>query len=160
MGAKENYLVYVVDNDLGYTEQLKDFLQGSAPAFMRVCSFVTHDECLKYRSYKPDLIFFEHAVSSGNLSALKEIKRSYDNTPVVILTENNDLDTVATCMRNGAYSYIVKNSEAFTHIGKLVKNTVERVRERKRMISKKRRHAVMSAALILILAVALLINIT
>lgn len=154
MGTKEYYLVYVVDDDPGYIEQLKDFLHRSIPAFLRIRSFNTIDECLQHIYQKPDLIFFEHSLRSlgeaNGVMALQEIKRGYEDTPVVVLTRNDNLGAVVRCMRNGAYSYIIKNSEAFTHIGRLVKKMVDRVRAKRIIKTRKRRLAIISGAMLML----------
>ena len=42
------------------------------------------------------------------LELLPMISREYPNTPIVILTAVNELETAVECMKNGAFDYIVK----------------------------------------------------
>ena len=43
---------------------------------------------------------------------LPQIKKDYPETPVIIVTGINEVDTAVECMKNGAFTYIVKPVEA------------------------------------------------
>jgi DNA-binding NarL/FixJ family response regulator len=139
MGIKENYLIYVVDHDAAYTEQVKQYLHNSAHAFLRVRSFSSPDECAQHAGQRPDLILLEHLPAahgvtespSAGQETLKKIKDSFEDTPVVILTRNNNLGAVVKSMRSGAHSYIIKNREAFGHLGQLLNKLIARTRKKR-----------------------------
>lgn len=159
MTAKENYLVYVVDDDPLFIEQVKQYLHRSTSAFLRVRSFASPEECMQHTFQKPDIIFLEHAAAKEDTAAvqvLKKIKSSFQEIPVVILTRNQDLGIVVKCMRSGAYSYIIKNREAFDHIGKMLNKMVQRIRMRRMEKAQQRKKILLwSGLLVLILVIFL-----
>lgn len=132
MDTKVTYLVYVVDDDATYVERLKQHLHRMIPAFLRVRSFSTPEECLEHHDKRPHMIFLEnspqHKVPGKGLQVLKKVKRTYAGIPVVVLTRNSNIGSVVRSMRSGAYSYILKNQEAYSQIENLVTHMIAKAR--------------------------------
>ena len=57
----------------------------------------------------PDLVLLDVGLPGmDGIAALKEIKRSHTAMPVIMITAYEDIDTVVSAMKLGAYDYIVK----------------------------------------------------
>lgn len=52
---------------------------------------------------------------------LQKIVRDYPGTPVILMTANDDIQTVVTCMKAGAFDYLVKPVESSQLVGRVKK---------------------------------------
>lgn len=136
MEQRDVYLVYVVDDDHNYVEQLKQHLHKAISGFLRVRSFATAEECIAHSDKKPHLILLENCpvqrIPGKGLSLLRKIKGAFEDIPVVVLTRNNNFGSVIRNMRNGAYSYILKNREEYLHIDKTIRKVIAKANDERR----------------------------
>ena len=80
----------------------------------RIRTFNSGEECIKCMDMNPDLVivdfFLQGADSQMNgLDVLKKVKKINPNTPVVILSGNDDETTINETKAAGAKNYILKD---------------------------------------------------
>ena len=118
--------IYIVDDDPVLAEMLKDHL--SKMTSYEVSVFETGEECLKYISDKPGIIFLDFYLNSvqkdamNGLEILQEIKKIDPDVDVVILSGQDKIEVAVKTIQYGAFDYIVKGESAFYRAEKVVFN--------------------------------------
>lgn len=105
-----NFPVLIIDDELQYLQ--------SAAVVLRVAGFdvVTVSEpgkvieILENRQFGVILLDFLMPGVQGD-EVLKQIRHAASNTPVIMVTAVNELETAVQCMRLGAFDYLVKPVE-------------------------------------------------
>jgi DNA-binding NtrC family response regulator len=112
-------LVLFIDDDTDFLEQVRFVLLAN-----RICDMVlladsrqAMDELAKGGHAAVILDWVMPHLSGADLLPL--ITRQYPNLPVVIMTGTNDVDTVVSCMRQGAMDFITKPLDAARLISSL-----------------------------------------
>ena len=100
------YSIYVVDDEQTIREGITMALEGD----YRVEAFVAAEVALDAIIRKPpDLVLLDIGLPGMNgIEALREIKNLYPDMLVVMITAYEDVNTVISAMRLGAYDYVVK----------------------------------------------------
>ncbi|MBI5577389.1 MAG: sigma-54-dependent Fis family transcriptional regulator [Deltaproteobacteria bacterium] len=122
------YSVYIVDDEETIRSGLTHILKGK----YRTKTFPSAEEALAaVKKSSPDLILLDLGlpVMSG-LDALREIKTICPEAQVVVITAYDDVKSVVTAMKNGAYDYIVKPLQVDT-LEVSIENALETVRLKK-----------------------------
>lgn len=71
----------------------------------------------KLIKYMPDILVMDiNIAGQKNINILQEIKRKKLKTKVVILTECEDVESVAYAIENGCYAYVLKKADVQTLI--------------------------------------------
>jgi len=118
--------IFIVDDDPVLAEMLKDHL--SKMTSYEVSVFETGEECLKYISDKPGIIFLDFYLNSvqkdamNGLEILQEIKKIDPDVDVVILSGQDKIEVAVKTIQYGAFDYIVKGESAFYRAEKVVFN--------------------------------------
>jgi len=118
--------IYIVDDDPVLAEMLKDHL--SKMTSYEVSVFETGEECLKYITDKPGIIFLDFYLNSvqkdamNGLEILQEIKKIDPEVDVVILSGQDKIEVAVKTIQYGAFDYIVKGESAFYRAEKVVFN--------------------------------------
>src|SRR5688572_8168351 len=118
--------IFIVDDDPVLAEMLKDHL--SKMTSYEVSVFETGEECLKYISDKPGIIFLDFYLNSvqkdamNGLEILQEIKKIDPDVDVVILSGQDKIEVAVKTIQYGAFDYIVKGESAFYGAEKVVFN--------------------------------------
>lgn len=117
--------VFIVDDEPLLSEMLTDYLLGHNPNLV-IRSFLTGEACLKNLYEKPAIVILDYHLNSRELDAangleiLKEIKRKYKTTPVIMLSSQESYSKAAQTIGYGAIHYVIKGQEAFEKIQKLI----------------------------------------
>ena len=100
------YSIYVVDDEQTIREGITMALEGD----YRVEAFVSAEVALDAIIRKPpDLVLLDIGLPGMNgIEALREIKNLYPDMLVIMITAYEDVNTVISAMRLGAYDYVVK----------------------------------------------------
>jgi DNA-binding NtrC family response regulator len=122
------YALFIVDDEATARNGMTLALQKEYD----VKSFEDAEQALEaVRSQAPDLILLDIGLPGMNgIEALQEIKKIRPNTVVIMITAFEDIATVVSAMKLGAYDYIVKP----VHMEALlvtIRNALETVRLRK-----------------------------
>ena len=106
-------LIFIVDDDkvilnlLEYTFKSREGYE--------VKTFGTGEDCLNNLGLNPDLIVLDHIFDRGGvttmtgLETLKELRKSNQKVPVIILSGQEDCSLVSEFSKNGASKYIAKS---------------------------------------------------
>ena len=117
------FKIFVVEDDDWYNRLLVHTL-GLNPDY-EVRSFLSGKACLDELHNPPDLITLDFRLPDmTGLEILKVIKSEYPDIHVVVISEQDDIDTVVDLLKFGAYDYIVKTRD----IKERLLNTVGNIR--------------------------------
>jgi DNA-binding NtrC family response regulator len=100
------YSIYVVDDDDTVTYGISLSLQND----YRVTTFSNAESALEgFGIERPDLVLLDIGLPDMNgIDALKLIKKRYPDVLVMMITGYEDVSTVVTAMKLGAYDYVTK----------------------------------------------------
>ena len=99
-------LIYIIDDE----ETIREGLSTSLEDDYQVSSFMDAEMAIdEISKHVPDLVLLDVGLPGMNgIDALREIKRLYPEILIIMITAYEDLDTVISAMKLGAYDYIVK----------------------------------------------------
>jgi DNA-binding NtrC family response regulator len=122
------YTIFIVDDEPTVREGIVMAL-GEA---YRMEGFSNAEDALSaMRKEAPDLVLLDVGLPGmDGIGALEEIKRSHGATPVIMITAYEDIDTVVSTMKLGAYDYITKPIHMDT-LDVTIRNALDTIRLRK-----------------------------
>lgn len=89
-------------------------------------TFRTGEECLRHLHLEPDLVILDYMLAGKNgLEILKQVKNINDNIPVVLISNQREVEVVVEAFHQGATDYIIKGSNAHLKLRDLVENLCE-----------------------------------
>lgn len=123
-----SYTIYIVDDE----QAIRDGLTMAFEADYQVEAFSTAEAVMEaIKSNPPDLVLLDIGLPDMNgIEALGEIKGQYPQIMVIMITAYEDINTVISAMKLGAYDYVVKP----IHMDSLdvtIRNSLETIRLRK-----------------------------
>ena len=126
------FSLYVIDDELTITEGIKLALEAS----YRIRTFPEAESALDaIKEDLPDIILLDIGLPGmSGIETLKIIKERYPDQLVIMITAYEDVETVISAMKLGAYDYVVKP----LHMDSLevsIKNALETVTLRKEVQS-------------------------
>ncbi|MCR8923553.1 fused response regulator/phosphatase [Dasania sp. GY-MA-18] len=122
--TSEQYSLLVVDDDEQALRTIVNYLQAQHYITYQA---VTGDEALAlYRQHKPDVILCDLNVPyQGEGKLQQHIQALAESTPVVVLSETNEVSDVVEALRFGASDYLFKPIVDVTILGHAVKRSLE-----------------------------------
>ena len=101
-----SYSVYIIDDE----QSIRDALTFGLGNHYRIRTFANaEDGLIGIKEEIPDLVLLDIGLPGmDGVTALKEIKSFSPETLVIMITAFEDIDTVLSAMKAGAYDYIVK----------------------------------------------------
>jgi DNA-binding NtrC family response regulator len=105
-GGMNRYSVFVVDDDEGVREGISRTLGGK----YRVRAFPDAETVIQaVREHSPDLVLLDVGLPGMNgIDALMAMKRLRPDIVVIVITAHEDVQTVLSAMKGGAFDYMVK----------------------------------------------------
>ena len=125
MATKE--LLFVVDTDIPHRKMMVGWLQDQG---YRVKVFDNGELCLNMLDENPNAICLDINMSAG-LDILKRLKLANRDIPVLVVTENEAVDSAVEAMKIGAFDYMAKPVDKAR-----LKTNVERAIEMHTMVNK------------------------
>ena len=127
-----NYLIYIVDDE----ESIRDSITMALEANFSIQAYSTAETALDAMAgAPPDLILLDVGLPGmSGIEALRHIKDSYLDSLVVMITAFEDIDTVISAMKLGAYDYVVKPLQ-MDGLEVTIRNAFETIRLRKEVQS-------------------------
>ncbi|MEY2925207.1 MAG: hypothetical protein RLZZ337_1757 [Bacteroidota bacterium] len=121
-----NFNVFVVEDDEFYGEILEYHLTLNPD--ISVTKFAIGKDFLANLDKNPDAVTLDYSLPdiSGE-EVLKKIKEYNSDIPVVIISGQEDIRTAISLLKEGAYDYIVKDSDTKDRIWNAIKNIREKV---------------------------------
>ena len=100
------YTVYIIDDD----EIIRSGIHLALESEYHICSFATAEAALDaLPSDPPDLILLDIGLPGmDGIKALHHIREGYPDILVIMITAYEDIQTVISAMKLGAYDYVVK----------------------------------------------------
>lgn len=107
MGEKEKIKILILDDEKQFTEELNGFFVGSDYESFEANTAAEGRKILVDNEI--DLLILDVRLPGVNgLDILKEVKVTYPNMEVIIISAHGDMDTVIKAMRLGAFDYLRK----------------------------------------------------
>jgi len=127
-GTMISYSVYIIDDEPTARESVALALEGK----YSVRTFPTAESVIRVMEKEPaDLILLDIGLPGmSGIEAIQEIRRLAPDSVVIMITGYEDVKTVVSAMKSGAYDYITKPVQTDT-LMITVRNALETVRMRK-----------------------------
>ena len=122
------YSIYIVDDE----EMVREGIAPALKKHYQVKAFASaEDTVAAMENSPPDLVLLDIGLPGmSGIECLKEIKRLYSETLVIMITAYEDVDTVVSAMKLGAYDYVVKPLHMETLLV-IIQNALDTIRMRK-----------------------------
>jgi DNA-binding NtrC family response regulator len=118
------FKIFVVEDNEWYNKLLV-YTLSLIPDY-EVKSFFTGKDLLKCLNEAPDIVTLDYRLPDmSGLEILKSIKRENSDIQVILISEQEDINTVVTLLKLGAYDYITKSDD----IKDRLLNTVHNIRK-------------------------------
>jgi len=122
------YSIYIVDDE----ETIREGVTMALEARYKVEAFSTAETAIDaIKAKHPDLVLLDIGLPGmDGINALREIKDLYPHVLIIMITAYEDIDSVISAMKIGAYDYVVKP----LHMDSLeiaIRNALETIRLRK-----------------------------
>lgn len=120
------FRIFIVEDDKIFAKRLQYEL--SLNPDLELSIFTDGKSLIKGLSEEPDLITLDyHLPDSQGDELLQLIKKQLPQTPVVIISGQQDVSTALDLMKNGAYDYLVKGDDLINRLRNLISNIGEKV---------------------------------
>ncbi len=119
MGLKNKINIFIVDDDkvfrLALIENIKSALKKLP---IVVHSFETGEKCMEeFKTIQPEVVILDYYLNSkypnaaDGIQILDQIKKENQETNVIMLTVDDNMDIALTSFHHGATDYVVKKTE-------------------------------------------------
>lgn len=129
MNESTVYRIFIVEDDPWYGEVLKYHLSQN-PDY-EVHRFVTGEDCLKHLHLTPPhLITIDYSLPDTNgTELLRLLREQAPDTPIVVISGQQDIETAVGLLQAGIHDYFVKNDQTKD----LLWNAILKIREKQRL---------------------------
>ena len=119
--SKGDFTVFIVEDDEWYSDLLS-YVVSLNPEY-RVKRFGRGDELIRQLHEQPDVITLDYRLPDMNgEKVLRQIKEFNPEIEVIIISEQQNIDTVLDLIKLGAYDYIVKTPDIKDKLLNLLSN--------------------------------------
>jgi two-component system, OmpR family, response regulator len=133
--AKDEAVIFLVDDDELYLLRLKDHLQEKLYFKTRIYTYTSGEDCLANLNLNPDIIVLDYYFSPTDggtpdhkmMNGIELIKRLKENSPdvhLIMLSCETDVEVANTAIKEGAKDYIIKYEYAPIQLQYLINNIV------------------------------------
>ncbi len=117
--------LFIVDDNKLMVETMKQYLQSRFGLDIRISIFNDGDSCLAKVDQDTHVVILDYFMEGKNgLEVLKAIKTISPKTEVIMLSNNENMALAIETFRAGATDYVVKGSNSWSKISKLVNQIV------------------------------------
>jgi len=103
-----NKKIFIVDDDKFYTNILEAKLNSIGDFELE--KFHTGQECIDNGYKQPNIIFLDHILGDiTGFEVLKEIKSTYPNVHIVMLSGQKEMKVAISSLKYGATDYLLKD---------------------------------------------------
>lgn len=126
MTAIENKLVFIVEDNEMYSTMLDYTLSNDS--IVKFMCFKTGEECLENLKLNPMMIILDYWLPGLNgLETFKKIRKNNSTVPVVILTQDHNVDIATALLNNGVNDYFNKGENAVEEIKQIINNQLGKI---------------------------------
>jgi DNA-binding NarL/FixJ family response regulator len=117
--------LFIVDDNKLMVETMKQYLQSRFGLDIRISTFNDGDSCLAKVDQDTHVVILDYFMEGKNgLEVLKAIKTINPKTEVIMLSNNENMALAIETFQAGATDYVVKGSNSWSKISKLVNKIV------------------------------------
>jgi two-component system response regulator AtoC len=139
---ENQFKIFVVDDDTWYSNLLEHTVKLNPDH--EVYKFHTAKECLDNLHFGPQIVTLDYRLPDmEGLDVLKKIKAHDSSIEVIVISEQDKIDTAVDLLKAGAYDYIVKSKDirdrlltTIQHI-KVKTNLVQKIESLQKEVEKK-----------------------
>ena len=148
---------FLVDDDEMYLEMLKDKIKLNPR--LKLKTFSSGEECLDNLNENPEIVILDYRLNKDNPDAkngieiLRKIKQVAPNTEVIVLSGQERIEIAIETIKQGAYTYVVKNDTAFERLRIVLHNILHKFHLQKSNRQYKRHRLYLSLALFIVLLI-------
>lgn len=129
MEAVRNKLVFLVEDNELYSLMLDYTLSNDS--MVKFMCFKTGEECLKNLHLNPMLVILDYWLPGINgLETLKKIRAYRSKIPVIILTQDRDVEIATKLLNEGVKDYFNKERESVAEIKKIIDSELKKLIEK------------------------------
>ncbi|MDQ3051304.1 MAG: sigma-54 dependent transcriptional regulator [Bacteroidota bacterium] len=122
--AERKTTIFVVEDDEWYREFLS-YTLALDPSHT-VKSFANGKSFLSHSGDKPDIITIDYGLpDTTGANLLQDIRKKYEHAEVIVISEQDKIDTALQLLKAGAYDYFVKSKD----IRERLLNTVNHIKQ-------------------------------
>jgi DNA-binding NtrC family response regulator len=116
------YNLYVAANSQLYAESLKQSLQSSFDGGVNIEAFNSKEKIFEKidKDIKPDIVVLDYELNKisdeDGSHTVDKIKEISPETVVIMMSDEEDMNSALKALRYGAYDYVMKDRFAFSHI--------------------------------------------
>lgn len=104
------FKIFIVEDDEFYGEMLKHHLLKNPDYEVEL--FLNGEDCIKNLHKQPAAISLDYSLPDyTGYEVIKKIKEFNPETPVIIVSGQEDISTAVELLKEGAYDYIIKNDD-------------------------------------------------
>lgn len=126
MSAIENKLVFIVEDNEMYSIML-DYTLSNDSIVKFIC-FKTGEECIENLKLNPMLIILDYWLPGMNgLETFNKIREIKPDVPVIILTQDHNLDVATILLNAGVNDYFNKGENSVAEIKQIINSQLSKV---------------------------------
>lgn len=117
MSRKNDFLVFVVDNNSSYRKVIIGCLQ--AIGLSRFQAFDCGEQCFAEEKSKANLVILDYNLGDGNwngIEFMEEYRRKHSESNFLFMSSNTNVDIAVESIRLGALDYILKSKIGLTRL--------------------------------------------
>jgi two-component system, OmpR family, response regulator len=125
--------IALVDDNRMYLKSLEQHLHQKL-SNTKISTFLNGEECLKnVQMEHPDIIVLDYYLNGrspfakNGIEIMEEIKKIDPATKVIMISGQNKIDLAMETMKHGAFDYIIKNNNAFSHTQNAITNAAAEI---------------------------------
>ncbi|MGZ5243848.1 MAG: response regulator transcription factor [Bacteroidia bacterium] len=133
--AKDEAIIFLVDDDELYLLRLKDHLQEKLYFKTKIYTFTSGETCLENLTLNPDIIVLDYYFSPEDLGEggpklmngielIRQLKEQRPDIHLIMLSCETDVEVANTAIKEGAKDYIIKYEYAPIQLQYLINNIV------------------------------------
>lgn len=125
MKTENQMKVFVVDDDPVFRKALTSYLISRVPD-LQISEFPNGEEFLHHLDEKPDAVILDYYLNTefpeswNGFEVLKKINEHDPGMAVIMLSSQEDVETTADLIHEGALEYVVKNEKALPRILEII----------------------------------------
>jgi DNA-binding NtrC family response regulator len=126
------FTIFVLEDDEWYNKFLAHTI--SLNPDYDVKNFFSANDLLKNIDKKPDVVTLDYRLPDANgEDVLGKIKQQSPDTEVIIISEQDNIETAITLLKNGAYDYLVKEKNIRDRLLAIINNVHKNVQLKSRI---------------------------
>ena len=130
--AIKAFTIFVLEDDEWYNKYLAHTI--SLNPDYDVKSFFSANDFFKNIDKKPDVVTLDYRLPDVNgEDVLEKIKQQSPDTEVIIISEQDNIETAITLLKNGAYDYLVKEKNIRDRLLAIINNVHKNVQLKSRI---------------------------